>query len=156
ERTPTARDRAPAAPPRAQAEPHPLADEPPDVAVLADAPIAPRPTAPPRRSGADDLPMIPLKPLDDERPRSASATLVDRLKPGLSPLGSWPSGVRPVVPPLRASVARFRPPAGRPPPPIPPNASAAAGAGSAPPLPREPLRAPPPIRELRVLRLAET
>jgi hypothetical protein len=108
--------------------------------------MAPRPTAPPRRSGADDLPIISLKPLDDARPRPASARFVDRLGEGLSA----------VVAAVYALMHRFRSPAKPAAPPVPSNASAAVGAGSAPLPPREPVRAPPPINDLPVLRLAET
>jgi hypothetical protein len=126
----------PAAPSTAR-RPPPVVSPPPRVRVLAEEPGSPTEES---GSSLDRFPVIPLRPLDDAGRAGATK------EPALSDrVSAWIAG-------LKARVGRLRDrmrteglvapsaPAAR----IPPA-----------PAPRAPLEAPPPIRELPVLRLAE-
>ena len=114
------------------------------VQVLAADPM----TSPVRATGkpstaADGPPIIPLKPLDSTEPRPQAARTLDKLRKVVS---GWVDG-------LSGSYARFTR-QDRPQPAIPPKAPAQSRAAS--PTPPDPLKAPPPISELPVLRFADT
>jgi hypothetical protein len=117
-------------------KPPPAAAPPPQVRVLAEDPGGPTAES---QAAVDELPVIPLKPLEDGgRPGSPAWE-------GLSEkITGWVAGV----------TAWFGRRAGRDrPEPAPPSEPAPKKAPA--PAPRAPLAAPPPISELPVLRLAE-
>jgi hypothetical protein len=95
----------------------------------------------------EDVPVIPLKPIDDEGPRGPS--LVDRLRGAASAVGGWALALRGRV---EALFHRERP---RPIPAAPERPWSSerleSSVGYAPPAP--PRKAPPPVTELPVIRL---
>jgi hypothetical protein len=110
---------------------------PPRVNVLAEDPVLP--DAGPR-PGVHELPLIPLKPLDDEKRLGATAgrELSDRVSGWLAGLTGW----------LGRLAGRDRPePRVAPSAPVPKRPESPAA--------REPLAAPVPISELPVLRFAD-
>jgi hypothetical protein len=124
--------------PRSAAQKPPMSvAPPPQVRVLAEDPGLPTSES---RSGLDALPVIPLKPLEDEeRPQEpAWRRLTSRL-------AGWASS-------LRRRLGRL---AGEGPPTVVPPGEPAPKRPLAP-VARVPVEAPPPVAELPVLRLAET
>jgi hypothetical protein len=123
--------------PSAPRKPLPAVAAPPQVRVLAEDPGGPN-TGP--RSGVDELPAIPLKPLDDEGRLEATKRrgFSDRVFGWVAGLTGWGGRL----------VGRSRPE-----PLVPPNEPTPKKPQA--PAPREPLAAPVPIGELPVLRFAD-
>lgn len=146
----------PLAPAPAFEEPPP--EPPPQLSVLAEDPAL----AAGSRAGRDELPAIPLKPLDeDERPAASAfrelsgkaSAWVGRLSAGWASLAAWVAGL-----PHRIQALRER---SRQPesvvPPVEPAARRIPSAATPPvsPRARTPLQPPTPIAELPSIRFAE-
>jgi len=116
-------------------KPPPAVAPPPQVRVLAEDPGGPTAES---RSGLDELPVVPLKPLDDDGQHATAQWGVSER------LSGWVAG-------LTAWFGRLAG-RGRPEPIIPPSEPP-----KKPPAPaaRAPLAAPPPVSELPVLRFAD-
>jgi hypothetical protein len=130
--------RAGPVPQSARWKPPPAVAAPPQVRVLAEDPGSPSGPHTGPRPGVDELPVIPLKPLDDEGRLGATERqgLSDRVFGWVAGLTGW----------VGRLVGR-----GRPAPLVPPPAPKRPQAPAA----REPLAAPVPISELPVLRFAD-
>ncbi len=146
--------RARPVPPRAGRKPASAVSPPPPVSVLPEEPD----DLPSRsRLGLDELPVVPLKPLDDDRPLEGT----DRW--GLSPsrrgvgwfagLTGWVAGLPELFTSLTAWVGRLRG-GGRPEPFVLPREPARKTPQA--PAAREPFAPPVPIKDLPTLRLAES
>jgi hypothetical protein len=138
-----------------EAEPEP---EPPKIQALADEPSdsaygdAPRyDDTPPRPIATEDLPLIPLKPLETESSTAlAVRSFVQRLGAGIS---AWAVSLRARVEGL---VRRYRAPSESSRPwsePSPSSSTLTLGISYEPP--REPVKRPPSTSEIPVLRLAK-
>jgi len=118
-------------------KPSPAVAPPPQVRVLAEDPGGATAESP---AGVDELPVIPLKPLEDDGRPDATAWR------GLSEtITGWVAGVTEWFGRLAGR--------GRPGPVVPPSEPTPKKPQA--PAPRSPLAAPPPVSELPVLRFAE-